>query len=245
MLRSQGIAVTAQKSFENNGPVYITRLTPPYNLSFAPVKLSLPSDFSAAAFLIVAALVIPGSSIVLCDVGLNPARTGLLDALLAMGADICITNPATRSGEPVGDLVVRHSPLCATHVSGEQVVRMIDEFPIFAVAAAYAAGTTTVSDAAELRLKESDRISSLCSELRALGVPAVERPDGFSITGGSPPGGCSVDAHSDHRLAMSLAVAGLAARHPVTIHGAEIINESFPEFEPTLRTLGAVLAQEA
>ena len=245
MLRSQGIAVATQKSFENNQPVYITRLTPPYNLSFAPVKLSLPSDFSAAAFLIVAALVTPGSSIVLCDVGLNPARTGLLDALLAMGADICITNPATRSGEPAGDLVVQHSSLRATRVAGEQVVRMIDEFPIFAVAAAYAAGTTIVSDAAELRLKESDRISSLCSELRALGVLAIESPDGFSITGGSPPGGCSVDAHGDHRLAMSLAVAGLAARQPVTIRGADIINESFPEFEPTLRRLGADLAQES
>jgi len=145
----------------------------------------------------------------------------------------------------VGDLVVQHSSLRATRVAGEQVVRMIDEFPIFAVAAAYAAGTTIVSDAAELRLKESDRISSLCSELRALGVLAVESPDGFSITGGSQPGGCSVDAHGDHRLAMSLAVAGLAARQPVTIRGAYIINESFPEFEPTLRRLGADLAQES
>jgi 3-phosphoshikimate 1-carboxyvinyltransferase len=228
LLRSQGIAVSSQKMAEGGRPVYVTRLDPPYSLALKPLALALPCDFSAAAFLIVAALVTPGSSIVLREVGLNPARTGLLDALLAMGADICIAKPATRSGEPVGDVQVRHSTLHATRVAGEQVVRMIDEFPIFAVAAAFAEGTTTVSDAAELRLKESDRISGLCSELRALGAAAEERPDGFSITGGALRGGARVDAHGDHRLAMSLAVAGLAADQPVTVGEAEIMGESFP-----------------
>jgi 3-phosphoshikimate 1-carboxyvinyltransferase len=241
MLRSQGISVSSQKQGENGYTTYLTRLTPPYNLAFKPLELSLPGDFSSAAFLIVAALITPGSSITLREIGLNPARTGLLDALLAMGADICISNPATRGGEPVGDLVVQASRLRATRVSGEQVVRMIDEFPIFAVAAAYSEGITEVSDAAELRLKESDRIAGLCHELRALGVWAEERPAGFAITGGAVPGGATVDPHADHRLAMSLAVAGLATQKPVTVTMAEIVDESFPEFVPTLRALGARL----
>lgn len=246
LLRSQGIAVSSQKlAAEGGRSVYVTRLEPPYRLALKPLDLALPCDFSAAAFLIVAALVTPGSSIVLRAVGLNPARTGLLDALLAMGGDICIANPATRSGEPVGDVQVCHSALHATRVSGEQVVRMIDEFPIFAVAAAYADGTTSVSDAEELRLKESDRITGLCNELRALGAAAEEHPDGFSITGGALRGGAQVDAHGDHRLAMSLAVAGLAAERPVTVAAAEILGESFPEFVPTLRALGARLEQAA
>jgi 3-phosphoshikimate 1-carboxyvinyltransferase len=243
MLRSQGIDISSEKQVAEGRTVYLTRLTPPYCLTFKPLVLSLPGDFSSAAFLIVAALVTPGSSIVLREVGLNPARTGLLDALLAMGGDICITNPSTRSGEPVGDLVVKASRLRGTQVSGEQVVRMIDEFPIFAVAAAYAEGVTRVSDAAELRLKESDRIAGLCSELRALGAAAEERLDGFVITGGDLPGGAAVDPHGDHRLAMSLAVAGLAAARPVAISGAEIVDESFPEFVPALRALGAHLEQ--
>ncbi len=242
LLRSQGISVTGQKLVTEDGhTLYVTRLEPPYSLAFKPLVLSLPGDFSSAAFLIVAALITPGSSIVLHEVGLNPARTGLLDALLAMGADICITNPATRSGEPVGDLVVQASRLRATRVGGEQVVRMIDEFPIFAVAAACAEGVTAVTDASELRLKESDRIAGLCAELRRLGVNAEERPDGFAITGGALPGGAAVDPHGDHRLAMSLAVAGLAAQRPVTVGGAEIMDESFPEFVPVLRELGARL----
>jgi len=245
MLRSQGIAVSSEKLVQDGRTLYVTRLTPPYTLAFKPLALSLPGDFSSAAFLIVAALVTPGSSIVLRSVGLNPARTGLLDALLAMGGDICITNPATRSGEPVGDLEVKASRLHATQVGGEQVVRMIDEFPIFAVAAAYSEGVTTVRDAAELRLKESDRIAGLCSELRALGAAAEERPDGFSITGGDLPGGAAVDPHGDHRLAMSLAVAGLAAVKPVSVSGAEIVDESFPEFIPVLQALGARLEQAA
>ena len=120
---------------------------------------------------------------------------------------------------------------------------MIDEFPIFAVAAASAKGVSRVSDAAELRLKESDRISGLCSELRALGVNASESPDGFSIEGGPIPGGALVNPHGDHRLAMSLAVAGLAADRPVTIQSAEIMAESFPEFVPSLAGLGASLVQ--
>ena len=207
-----------------------------------PLRMQLAGDISAAAFLIVAAVIIPGSEILLRDVGLNPTRTGLLDALRAMGADICTGNLRDWSGEPVGDLTVRHSPLCATHVSGDLVVRMIDEFPVFAVAAACAQGITEVREAEELRHKESDRITALANELRAIGVAIEPLPDGFRITGGAVAGG-TVHPHGDHRIAMACAVAGLVASNPVIIDGAEIMNESFPAFRETLVALGATATE--
>jgi len=202
--------------------------------------VALPGDISAAAFLIVAALIVPESDILIRNVGLNPTRTGLLDALLAMGADISIENLHEVSGEPAGNLRVRASKLSGTVVKGDLVVRMIDEFPIFAVAAAVAEGQTIVHDAEELRLKESDRISQIATELRKLNVKIDEATDGFTITGGAVDGN-EVDAHGDHRIAMSMAVAGLVASNPVIIRGEEIIAESFPDFADTLRTLGANL----
>jgi 3-phosphoshikimate 1-carboxyvinyltransferase len=244
MLRSMGVLVTSTRQGTNGHTQYETRLTPPRPLVLSPFSLSLPGDFSSAAFLIVGALITPGSAITIQEVGLNPGRTGLLDALLSMGADICITGQCTRQGEPVGNLVVRHSQLHSTRVNGEQVVRMIDEFPIFAVAAAFAEGATEVSDALELRNKESDRISDLCQELRTLGVQADESPDGFTIQGGAPLQGGTTSPHGDHRLAMSLAVAGCAAQAPVAIQQAEIISESYPEFVPTLQGLGAHFEEE-
>lgn len=248
MLRSMGVAVQSEKIRENRGIVpnggfqFQTRLVPPaYPLALKPLQLALPGDFSAAAFLIVAALITPGSNVTIKNVGLNSTRTGLLDALIAMGGRIGITAQSTRSGEPAGDVQVQHSRLHGIQVSGEQVVQMIDEFPIFAVAAAFAEGISTVRDAAELRLKESDRIAALSQELLSLGVAVVESPDGFSIQGGVPIQGGTVHPHGDHRLAMSLAVAGLAAQGAVEVEGAEIITESFPEFMLTLQTLGADL----
>lgn len=255
MLRSMGVSVTSEQlpvisdqlsadnsKAENPGNAfYITRIIPPREGALRPLRLTLPGDISSAAFLIVAALVTPGSEITLRDVGLNPSRTGLLDALRAMGADLQIVAQNERHGEPVGDLRVRHSRLNATRVNGPLVVRMIDEFPAFAVAAAYARGTTLVSEADELHHKESDRISALCQELCSLGVQASETPDGFIIQGGQALQGGTVQPHGDHRLAMSLAVAGLAAQAPVTVEGAEIISESFPEFVMTLQNLGADL----
>lgn len=241
MLRSQGISVSNEKKMENNSPRYVTTITPPRTLTFSPLILSLPGDFSSAAFLMVAALITPGSQVLIREVGLNPTRTGLLDALLAMGADIRIQQPSTRAGEPVGNLLVKYSQLHAGTVQGEQVVRMIDEFPIFAVAAVYADGISVVADAAELRIKESDRIAGLCTELSKLGMTILEKPDGFVIEGGHQPLGGICDAHGDHRLAMALTVAGLGASAPVEISDAEIIGESFPAFIPTLRQLGAAV----
>jgi 3-phosphoshikimate 1-carboxyvinyltransferase len=160
-----------------------------------------------------------------------------------MGADLTMLPGSEQAGEPCGELIVRSSRLHGAEIAGDLVVRMIDEFPVFAVAAAYAKGPTVVRDAKELRYKESDRISALCGELRRLGVEVEEKPDGFMMNGGRPLSGGTVNPHGDHRLAMALAVAGLAAQFPVTIGGAEIIGESFPEFAPILRELGANLVQ--
>jgi 3-phosphoshikimate 1-carboxyvinyltransferase len=193
--------------------------------------------------LIVAALITPDSALTIHNICLNPGRTGLLDALRSMGANITMHNLHTSGGEPVGDLSVSSSVLHGTEISGELVVRMIDEFPILAVAAALAKGTTVVRDAAELRLKESDRIAILAAELRGLGAAVEEHADGFTISGGVLRGG-SVQSHGDHRLAMALAVAGLAAEAPVTIRDAECMDESFPGFSAVLQKLGASLRTE-
>ena len=197
------------------------------------------AGFSSAAFLIVAALISPGSEIHLRGVGLNPTRTGLLDALRAMGADIQVSGEVLRSDEPVGDLAVRSSDLQGTMISGPLVVRMIDEFPAFAVAAAFARGRTVVCDAGELRHKESDRIAALCAQLRLLGADARETQDGFVIPGTGKLAGGEAHSCGDHRLAMALSVAGLAAESPVTVEGAEMTGESFPGFVETLQDLGA------
>jgi len=210
----------------------------PLNKPLAPLKLELPGDISSAAFLLVAAALVPGSSICVRDVGLNPTRTGILDVLKAMGANIRIENPRTVFGEPVGDIRLIAAPLKAVRVSGDTVVRMIDEFPVFAVAACFAQGVTEVREAEELRYKETDRIAVLCGELKKLGVHIDEHKDGFTIHGGTLTGG-ACEAHGDHRLAMSLALTGLASPSPVTVHHAEILSESFPNFTAQLRSLGA------
>ncbi len=237
LLRHMGVQVVWDFSVKHGSSVALYPPTRPLR----PLNMALPGDISSAAFLVVAALVTPGSDVLIRNVGLNPTRTGLLDALKAMGASIEIRPGPDQAGEPSGDLRACYSPLSATQISDGLVVRMIDEFPILAVAACRAAGATIVRDAAELRNKESDRIAALGQELRKLGVPLSESPDGFSVQGPADLGGALVTPHGDHRLAMSLAVAGLAARAPVTIQEAEIMNESFPEFTDVLRTLGAEL----
>jgi 3-phosphoshikimate 1-carboxyvinyltransferase len=247
MLTAMGVSLEtwiAPDDSLSSGLAYFTRLTPPQRqnpstFNLKPLNLYLPCDFSSAAFLIVAALITPGSEITIQGVGLNPTRTGLLDALQEMGADIDILPGPDQGGEPFGDLVVRSSPLHACEVTGDLVVRMIDEFPVFAVAAAYAEGDTLVSEAEELRYKESDRIGALCAELSRLGVKIDETQDGFIVRGGRPLNGGEVNPHGDHRLAMALVVAGLAARGRVHVQEAEIIGESFPEFVPILQALGA------
>ena len=240
MLAGWGLPVETSKINSGDQTQYQTSLSAPPELKLLPIGGILPGDISSAAFLIVAALITPGSEITLYNVGLNPTRTGLLDALGAMGARIEIQSETYRFGEPAGDLRVQASRLTATQIAGPLVVRMIDEFPAFAVAAACAHGTTLVEGAQELRHKESDRISSLCSELRALGIRALETPDGFTITGGPVAGG-HARSHGDHRLAMALALAGLASQAPVQVSGAEMLAESFPDFTEVLKGFGARL----
>jgi len=214
-------------------------LVPPQPARLKAIQMALPGDISAAAFLVVAALITPGSELELEDVLLNPTRTGLLDALRAMGAEITLVDVHEEHGEPVGQILVRSSTLHGTEIDGSMAVRMIDEFPAFAVAAAYASGLTLVRGASELRHKESDRITALCSELRRLGIAVEEFPDGFAIHGGNPLSGGVVSSCGDHRLAMALSVAGLAAEQEVLVEGAEIIAESFPNFVDVMRSLGA------
>jgi 3-phosphoshikimate 1-carboxyvinyltransferase len=203
----------------------------------APFDTYVPGDFSSAAFFLVGGALVPGSEVLIEGVGLNSSRTGLLEVLSAMGADVRAENRRMTGGEPVGDLLVRSSDLMATEVKGHLVVRMIDEFPVLAVAATQAEGETAISDAGELRVKESDRIAAIVSELRKLGASIEERADGFVVQGPTPLRGTLVDSRADHRLAMALAVAGLIASGETIIAGAGCMGESFPGFEASLRSL--------
>jgi 3-phosphoshikimate 1-carboxyvinyltransferase len=243
MLCSMGVSIMKdQQPTDDPGVIYYqTSISPPASLRLSPFNIRIPGDFSSAAFLIVAATITPGSEINLEGVGLNPTRTGLLDVLQSMGADIQITNTRESHGEPLGDLLVRYAPLRGTRISGSLVIRAIDEVPILAIAAAFAHGKTIVSQADELRHKESNRIRDLCRELHRLGVEIEETQDGFIINGGQDLRGGTVTPHGDHRLAMALAVAGLAARGNIIVDGAEVLSESFPEFSASLRDLGAAM----
>lgn len=237
------MGVTIRQEEREDGSVQVA-MEPLEGRSLAPLDFSVPGDISSASFLIAAALIIPGSEFVLQEVGLNPTRTGFLDALRQMGAHIEVEEKERRCGEPVGEIKVRHTSLQGIELGDPLVVRMIDELPIFAVVAAYAEGETTVQDAGELRLKETDRIEALSQELTKLGVDIEEREDGFRIGGGRPLAGGALEAHGDHRIAMALAVAGLAAEKPVEILDADIVEESFPHFSKTLQALGGEVHEE-
>lgn len=199
--------------------------------------VDVPADFSSAAFFLIAASVVPGSELRLEAVGMNPRRTGLLSALRLMGADIREEAPREQGGEPVADLVVRHAPLHGIEVPEVLVPDMIDEFPALFVAAATARGRTVVRGAAELRVKESDRIATMAAGLAALGVEITETPDGAIIEGGAIRGG-RADSHGDHRIAMSLAVAAQRASDPVVIDDVANVATSFPGFVELAKGIG-------
>lgn len=206
----------------------------------SPNDIEVPGDFSSAAFFIVAALLVPGSEVTATNVGINPTRTGLLGILGKMGAEIEITNQREVSGEPVADIRCRgKGPLKAVEISGESVPSLIDEFPILCVAASLAEGTTTIRGAEELRVKESDRIRTISSELRKMGAETEEHPDGLSIRGTDALQGAEVESHGDHRIAMSMAVAALVARGKTVIRGASSVDISFPGFFDIIRGLSA------
>ncbi len=204
-----------------------------------PLDIVIPGDLSSAAFAIVAATLVPGSSVQMPDVGVNPGRVGIVEVLQAAGASIKLTNVEDWNLEPVARLSVESARLSAMQIGGSLVPRMIDEFPILAVAATQAQGRTIIADAAELRVKESDRVATTAGELRKLGARIEERADGFVVIGPTPLYGTTVHSHQDHRLAMALAVAGLVADGETIVEAADCIADSYPDFVQALRTIGA------
>ncbi len=202
-----------------------------------PLNILIPGDISSAAFLLVGASALPDSKLTIVDVGVNATRTGIVDALSEMGANIRRRARPLQGGEPVADLIVSGGGLKGLDFGGEQLVTMIDELPVLAVAATQAEGRTVVRDAQELRVKETDRIATTVSELKKMGAQIQETADGFIVDGPTRLTGAAVDSHGDHRLAMALAVAGVIAEGETTIHNAHVTADSFPGFESTLRAL--------
>lgn len=240
MLNAMGATVETKEAAGVQPPTSTVHLTPGQRLR--PIDVSVPGDFSSAAFLLVAATLSPGSEVTLEAVGVNPTRTGLLDALWAMGASVTLHEERTVGGEPVADLTVRASALRGTEVGGSLVVRSIDELPILAVAATQAEGETRVRDAAELRVKETDRIATTVEELRRLGAEIEPLADGFIVRGPTRLRGTVVHSHGDHRLAMALTVAGLIAQGETTVQDTDCIADSFPGFESLLVRLGGQIS---
>lgn len=197
-------------------------------------RVVVPGDISSAAFWLVAASILPGSELLVENVGINPTRTGVLEVLTQMGADITLENERLVTGEPVADLRVKSSTLRGCNFGGEIIPRLIDEIPILAVAAAFAEGTTRIEDAAELRVKESDRLAAIASELGKMGAKVTEFDDGLEIQGGIPLQGAEVDSLTDHRIAMALAIAALGSGGQTIINRAEAAAISYPEFFTTL-----------
>jgi 3-phosphoshikimate 1-carboxyvinyltransferase len=228
MLRAAGAAVRTSPGLVEIRPA--ERLT--------PLRLGVPGDFSSAAPFLVAATLLPGSRLRITGVGVNPTRTGLMTVLERMGARISLYNRTASGGEPVADIEVEHADLVATAIEPDEVPRMIDELPLFALAASMARGESAVRGAGELRQKESDRIETVTSALRALGVRIKSSDDGFRVVGvPTRPKGGAMGSGGDHRIAMLGAVAGLVSREGVRIEGAEAVSVSFPGFYDLLESV--------
>jgi len=234
MLRAFGVEIEAREGYAAVRGGQTLKATP----------IAVPADISSAAFFLVGAAIAPGSDVLLTEVGINPTRVGVIEILRRMGADIELRERRQLGGEPVADLRVRGSALRGIDISGELVAAAIDEFPAIFIAAACAQGETVVSGAAELRVKESDRIASMCDGLLALGVSAIAQPDGARIGGGRLRGGV-VDSRGDHRIAMSFAVAALRAEQPIRILDCANVNTSFPGFAELAAAAGLRIAVEA
>lgn len=202
----------------------------PLTGQLSPVELLVPGDISSAAYWLVAGAIHPNARIRIPNCGINPTRTGIIDVLLAMGARLSIENQRFEGNEPVADLSIETSRLKGVEISGDMIPRLIDEIPVLAVAACVAKGNTVIRDAGELRVKESDRIMTTVQELSRLGAKLEALPDGMVIHGGNPLLGTEVKSHFDHRLAMSLAIAGLIAKSDTLIHNAQVAEVSYPDF---------------
>jgi 3-phosphoshikimate 1-carboxyvinyltransferase len=226
-------------SLKREGTTLLMEGRPAVGWTAAP-KLTVPGDLSAAAFFIVGATIVPGSDVTITGVGVNPTRTGLLEVMNRMGADIQLLNKREEAGEPVADIRVKSAPLRGVAIGPELIPQTIDEFPVLCVAAAVAEGDTVVTGAEELRVKESDRIATMATELRAMGAKMTERPDGLVVQGigRSKENGrltaAQGQSHGDHRVAMSIAIGGLSAPTPTVVHDTDCIETSFPGFDRTL-----------
>jgi 3-phosphoshikimate 1-carboxyvinyltransferase len=229
MLRAAGAEV------ERQGEAIVVRQAE----RLTPGRLVVPADFSSAAFFLLAGLLVPGSEVALPGVGLNPTRTGLLAILERMGAAIDVSPEGEEGGEPIGTIVARASELRGTEVGGADVPLAIDELPLVALAACFAAGATTIRDAAELRRKESDRIATAAAALSAVGATIETSEDGMRIEGSGGLRGGTVDSHGDHRIAMLGAIAGHASRQGVEVDGIEAAAISYPGFEADLASLSS------
>lgn len=228
MLRSFGVDV---ESF--NGGV---RVRGGQSLQ-SPGHIQVPGDISSAAFPLVAAVIIPGSHIVVRNVGVNPTRSGIIDVLREMGADLTLDNEREVNGEPVADIEVKYAPLKGIEIGGAIIPRLIDEIPVIAVLATQAEGTTVIKDAAELKVKETNRIDTIVAELSKMGARIEPTEDGMIVYGRTPLRGAVCDSHGDHRIGMAAAIAGLAASGETIIQNADSINVSFPGFFTTLRQI--------
>ena len=221
MLRARGVAVSGDGNCQSlQGPV----------MQLAGIDVNVPGDISSAAYFLVASLIVPGSALLLRSVGINPSRTGILDVLSAMGAVIEIGNEHDESGEPVADLYVQQQELGATTISGALIPRLIDEIPILALAATQARGVTTIRDASELRVKETDRIATIVAALRAMGAHIEPSNDGLVVEGPTALHGALVESAGDHRIAMMAVIAGLIASGETIITDIERVQDSFPGF---------------
>ena len=195
-----------------------------------PMNINIPGDISSASFWIVAAVAHPNAKIRLNNVGVNPSRSAIIDILKTMGGNISLENNRPEGGEPVADILVESSDLTATEVGGDLIPIIQDEVPILALAACMAKGTTTIKNAEDLRNKESDRLNTTALELSRLGAKVTENTDGLSIHGTGYLNGGSVKSHNDHRIAMTLGIAGLLSKNMVTVDGSEVVDISYPDF---------------
>jgi 3-phosphoshikimate 1-carboxyvinyltransferase len=221
LLRQMGAALESDGSLISLNP-----LTSPLKA----ISFTIPGDISSAAYFLVAGAVHPDARIMVRGCGFNPTRTGIIDALLAMGAKLRIKNERMSGNEPVADIMVESSKLRGIELGGEMIPRLIDEIPLLAVAGCFASGKTVIRDAAELRVKESDRIATVSRELTKMGAKVEELADGMIIYGGKSLSGAEIESHLDHRLAMSLAIAGLMAKGETVINHAQVVNVSYPSF---------------
>ena len=243
MLRAFGAEVIVEDRVVGEKTIRHIRL--PEGQKLTGTHIAVPGDPSSAAFPLVAGLIVPGSEVTVEGVMLNELRTGLFTTLQEMGADLIITNQRLSSGEEVGDITARYSKLKGVVVPPERAPSMIDEYPILAIAAAFAEGDTVMRGVGEMRVKESDRIALTAAGLEACGVDVEEEPEGFIVHGtGQPPrGGATVETHGDHRIAMSHLILGMAAQAPVAVDEPGMIATSFPGFADLMRGLGATLAE--